>query len=70
MHAFTYERSARQNGFPCKDPTKVTMDDFVFVDNILRRRAPTTPIGSNVTGVTVENFPALNTRRIIGVHRL
>lgn len=57
-------RSVHRNGFPCKDPATVTVDDFVFADNILRRRAPTTPIGSNVTGVTVDNFPALNTQGI------
>jgi len=59
-----FSSSVNMNGFPCKKSSTVTVNDFLFTDNILRRRPPTTDIGTTVTGVTVNNFPALNTQGI------
>uniref|UniRef100_A0A803MXC2 Germin-like protein n=1 Tax=Chenopodium quinoa TaxID=63459 RepID=A0A803MXC2_CHEQI len=46
-------------GFPCKDPTKVTIDDFVFTG--FRGEKDTTNLfGNNVTFALVDQFPGLN----------
>lgn len=50
------------NGFPCNDRSSATVEDFIYSENILKRRPPTTAIGTTVTEVTVNQYPALNTQ--------
>ena len=54
--------AARVNGFACKDPMKATSDDFFNAAKLDRAR-PTkgSKVRSNVTNVSVINFPGLNT---------
>ncbi|XP_021854537.2 auxin-binding protein ABP19a-like [Spinacia oleracea] len=46
-------------GYPCKDPAKVTTDDFVFT-GFRGERTFNNIYGNNITLAFVEEFPALN----------
>ncbi|ESQ47133.1 hypothetical protein EUTSA_v10027917mg [Eutrema salsugineum] len=48
------------NGKFCKDPKLATADDFFF-SGLHNARAVNNAVGSNVTGVNVNNLPGLNT---------
>uniref|UniRef100_A0A2N9ELC0 Cupin type-1 domain-containing protein n=1 Tax=Fagus sylvatica TaxID=28930 RepID=A0A2N9ELC0_FAGSY len=48
------------NGKFCKDPNLATADDF-FLSGIDIPRSTSNPLGSNVTRITVDQIPGLNT---------
>ncbi|XP_071718154.1 putative germin-like protein 2-1 [Rutidosis leptorrhynchoides] len=50
----------RVNGFVCKDPRFVTTEDFVY-RGLNNRLNASNVLGFYITGVTVSQFPALNT---------
>lgn len=49
------------NGKFCKDPKLVTADDFYFSGLDKARTTESSPVGSNVTTVNVNQIPGLNT---------
>ncbi|CAH8259511.1 unnamed protein product [Arabidopsis lyrata] len=49
------------NGYPCKDPAKVTPEDFYFVGLATAAATANSTMGSAVTGANVEKVPGLNT---------
>ncbi|XP_010464151.1 PREDICTED: germin-like protein subfamily 2 member 3 [Camelina sativa] len=49
------------NGYPCKDPTKVTPEDFYFAGLANAAATANSTMGSAVTGANVEKVPGLNT---------
>uniref|UniRef100_A0A803N5D2 Cupin type-1 domain-containing protein n=1 Tax=Chenopodium quinoa TaxID=63459 RepID=A0A803N5D2_CHEQI len=46
-------------GYPCKDPTKVTTDDFVFT-GFRGEKSTENIFGNNITLAFVDEFPAIN----------
>ncbi|XP_050235813.1 germin-like protein subfamily 2 member 4 isoform X2 [Mercurialis annua] len=50
----------RLNGFPCKEESNITAEDF-FYDGISRRAFVNNSVGSVVRGANVEKIPGLNT---------
>jgi quercetin dioxygenase-like cupin family protein len=48
------------NGFPCKNPSDVTSKDF-FYEGFKEKPDGLNSYGANITQVTVNQFPALNT---------
>lgn len=50
----------RLNGFPCKRPENVTVNDFFF-DGLAKPGNTSNAVGSLVTAANVENLPGLNT---------
>ncbi|KAL1214725.1 putative germin-like protein subfamily 1 member 12 [Cardamine amara subsp. amara] len=49
------------NGKFCKDPELATADDFFFSGLDMARNTESSPVGSNVTAVNVNQIPGLNT---------
>ncbi|CAN8260331.1 unnamed protein product [Cochlearia groenlandica] len=49
------------NGYPCKDPTQVTPEDFYFIGIAKAASTSNTTLGSAVTAANVEKIPGLNT---------
>nr|AAM64487.1 germin-like protein [Arabidopsis thaliana] len=49
------------NGYPCKDPAKVTPEDFYFIGLATAAATANSSMGSAVTGANVEKVPGLNT---------
>ncbi|CAL9127615.1 unnamed protein product [Musa acuminata var. zebrina] len=48
------------NGFPCKDPTNVTPDDF-YISGLDKVANTDNDLGANITLVNVNRLPGLNT---------
>ncbi|XP_068656805.1 germin-like protein 8-2 [Aristolochia californica] len=62
MHDFCVadlNNTVHVNGFVCKDPQLATADDF-FLTGLDQPKAPSNPIGSAVTPVSVKQIPGLN----------
>ncbi|KAG2705498.1 hypothetical protein I3843_05G049200 [Carya illinoinensis] len=56
-----YDSAVFVNGKFCKDPKDVKAEDFFFQGHLNVARDTSGKQGSNVTAVTVEQFPGLNT---------
>ncbi|CAN8269624.1 unnamed protein product [Cochlearia groenlandica] len=54
-------KGVKVNGYPCKDPTQVTPEDFYFIGIAAAAATNNSTMGSTVTGANVEKIPGLNT---------
>uniref|UniRef100_A0A1J3CD91 Germin-like protein n=2 Tax=Noccaea caerulescens TaxID=107243 RepID=A0A1J3CD91_NOCCA len=54
-------KGPKVNGYPCKDPSQVTPEDFYFIGLAQAASTSNSSMGSAVTGANVEKIPGLNT---------
>ncbi|KAF8101151.1 hypothetical protein N665_0209s0009 [Sinapis alba] len=53
-------KGSKVNGYPCKDPSQVTPDDFYYIGLANAADTSNTSMGSAVTAGNVEKIPGLN----------
>ncbi|KAJ0253164.1 germin-like protein subfamily 2 member 5 [Hirschfeldia incana] len=53
--------AVKVNGYPCKDSTQATPEDFYFQGLATAKNTANSSTGAVVTGATVEKLPGLNT---------